>query len=225
MVWLADAVLPLDSHWPPLDLTNHCRHSMAYFFNHTYRSIMLKSAFALFTLKELPFSRFDFPRWQGALAISLIGLLIGLDPAMRNGANGAPALPLPAALLLGLLATWAGVLLIVGLLKWRLKRGQRWDGRGNLFNLVAASWLVADVLGAGATALGVPPLLTFPLCLYSVWVGANAISSAIPRASLGYAIGGITLSLLPALLVSFLAMGAATLALMAGGIIVPPAVA
>lgn len=186
---------------------------------------MLKSAFALFALRELPFSRFDFPRWQSALAISLIGALIGLDPSMRSVANGAPPMPLPAILLLGLVAIWAGVWLIVGLLKWWLKRGQRWDGRGNLFNLVAASWLVADVLGAGATALGVPPLLTFPLCLYSVWVGANAISSAIPRASLGYAIGGITLSLLPALLVSFLAMGAATVALLAGGVIVAPAAA
>lgn len=186
---------------------------------------MLKSAFALFTLQELPFSRFDFPRWQGALAICLIGLLIGLDPAMRNGANGAPALPLPAALLLGLLATWAGVLLIVGLLKWWLKRGQRWDGRGDLFNLVAASWLVADVLGAGATALGVPPLLTFPLWLYSIWVGGNAIGSAIPCVSTAYAIGGIAVSLLPAMLVAGLALGAATLALVAGGVIVPPAVA
>lgn len=186
---------------------------------------MLKSAFALFTLQELPFSRFDFPRWQAALAVSLIGVLIGLDPAMRNGSNGAPAMPLAAALLLGLIATWAGVLLIVGLLKWWLKRGQRWDGRGDLLNLVAASWLVADVLGAGATALGVPPLLTFPLWLYSIWVGANAISGAMPRVSTGYAIGGITVSLLPAMLVSGLALGAATLALMAGGIIAAPVAA
>lgn len=186
---------------------------------------MFKPAFALFTLQELPFSRFDFPRWQSVLAICLIGVLIGLDPVLRNGSNGAPAMPLYAALLLGLISIWAGVLLIVGLLKWWLKRGQRWDGRGDLFNLVAASWLVADVLGAGATALGVPPLLTFPLWLYSIWVGANAISSAIPRASLGYAIGGIAISVLPAMLVAGVAMGAATFALVAGGVIVAPVAA
>lgn len=86
---------------------------------------MFKPAFALFTLQELAFSRFDFPRWQSVLAICLIGVLIGLDPVLRNGSNGAPAMPLYAALLLGLISIWAGVLLIVGLLKWWLKRGQR----------------------------------------------------------------------------------------------------
>jgi hypothetical protein len=186
---------------------------------------MLKPAFALFTLQELPFSRFDFPRWQSALAICLIGVLIGLDPALRNSADGMPAMPVFAAALFGVIVTWVGIWLIVGLLKWWLKRGQRWDGRGDLFNLVAASWLVADVLGAGATALGVPPLLTFPLWLYSIWVGANAISSAIPRASLGYAIGGIVVSSLPAMLAAGLVLGAATLALVAGGVIVAPVAA
>jgi hypothetical protein len=34
-------------------------------------------------------------------------------------------------------------------------------------------------------AAGVPALLTLPLCLYSIWVGGNALSGAIPKASLG----------------------------------------
>ena len=50
--------------------------------------------------------------------------------------------------------TWAAFGVIVGLLRWWLPRGGRWDKRGDLFNLVAASWLVADALGAGLTALG-----------------------------------------------------------------------
>lgn len=186
---------------------------------------MLKPAFALFTLQELPFSRFDFPRWQSALAICLIGALIGLDPALRHGTDGAPAKPILACLMFGLISNWLTALLIVGLLKWWLKRGQRWDGQGDLFNLLVASWLVASVLGAGATALGVPLLLIFPLWLYSIWVGANAISSAIPRASLGYAIGGIAMSLVPAVLAAGLALAATTMALLASGMIAAPAAA
>ncbi|WP_265305047.1 hypothetical protein [Verminephrobacter eiseniae] len=100
---------------------------------------------------------------------------------------------------MGLVTTWVAFPIIVAVLRWWLKRGGRWDGQGDLFNLVAASWLVADTLGAGLTALGVPPLLTLPLWLYSVWVGAQAIEGAIPQASLGYCIAGIAIGLLPAI--------------------------
>jgi small-conductance mechanosensitive channel len=97
------------------------------------------------------------------------------------------------------------------------------DGQGNLFNLIAASWFIASLLSAGLIALGVPPLLTLPLWLYSVWVGANALSGAIPRASLGYSIAGIVISLIPAMLaigVVFVALGIALAML---GVIAPPA--
>lgn len=103
-----------------------------------------------------------------------------------------------------------------------MKRGGRWDGQGDLFNLVAASWLVADLLGIGLTAMGAPQLLTLLLWLYSVWVGANALSSAIPKASLGYSIGGIAIGLIPAMLVTmivFVALGAVLVML---GVALPP---
>lgn len=45
-------------------------------------------------------------------------------------------------------------------------------------------------------------LLTLPLLLYAIWVGANALSGAIPKASLSYSIGGILLSLIPVMLVT-----------------------
>ena len=157
-------------------------------------------ALSLFILRELPFSRFDFPRWQSVLDISLIGLLVGLDPSMRAAPPDMPAPPLWLAVVMGLVTAWVAFLVILGVLAWWLKRGGRWDGQGSLFNLVAASWLVADVLGAGLTALGVPHLLTLPLWLYSVWVGANALSGAIPKVSLGYAIGGIVIGFIPAML-------------------------
>jgi hypothetical protein len=161
---------------------------------------MLTSALSLFLLRELPFARFNFPRWQAWAALIVIGLLVGLDPSMRTGTPEMPGMPLPVALVFGVVMLLVGFLVILAFLKWWMKRGGRWDGEGDLFNLVAASWLVADVLGAGLVALGVPPLFTLPLWLYAVWVGGNALSGAIPKASLGYSIGGIVLSLIPAML-------------------------
>lgn len=154
---------------------------------------------SLFRLVKNSFSYFNFPRWQSVFAITLIGILAGLDPNMRT----APlAMPLWLVIPVAVLSVWAAFLVIVGILRWWMKRGDRWDGQGDLFNLVAASWLVADVLGVSMVTLGVPPPLTLPLWLYSVWVGGNALSGAIPKASLGYSIGGIVISLIPAMLAS-----------------------
>jgi len=161
---------------------------------------MLTPALSLFLLRELPFARFDFPRWQAWATLIVIGHLVGLDPSMRAGTPEMPGMPLPVALAFNVTLILLCFPLIVLFLKWWMKRGGRWDGEGDLFNLVAASWLVVDGLGAGLIALGVPHLITLPLWLYAVWVGGNALSGAIPRASLGYSIAGIVLSLIPAML-------------------------
>ena len=55
---------------------------------------MLKSALNLFILRELPWSDFNFPRWQAWAVIVAIGLLVGLDPAMRHGTPDMPAMSL-----------------------------------------------------------------------------------------------------------------------------------
>ncbi len=115
---------------------------------------MIIKSYELFLLRELPFSRFDFPRWQAVLAVTLIGVLIGLDPSLWSD-SGMPVVPLWLTLSGTVLSTWVAFLIIVVILRWWMKRGGRWDGQGDLFNLVAASWLVADVLGAGLTALGI----------------------------------------------------------------------
>ncbi|MCL5968176.1 MAG: hypothetical protein M1359_02665 [Betaproteobacteria bacterium] len=183
---------------------------------------VVKTALSLFLLRALPFERFAFPRWQALAGISLIGLLVGLDPALRAGTPempgmpGMPGMPLALALVSMLLSVWVAFLIIHAVLRWWLRRGARWDGQGDLFNLMAASWLVSNVLGAVLVAVGVPYLLTLPLWLYAVWVGANALSGAIPKASLGYCIGGIALSLLPAMLATGL-IGAAIFLLFAPG--------
>jgi len=93
---------------------------------------VVKTALSLFLLRELPFSRFDFPRWQAVLAISLIGVLIGFDPSARAAPPDMPAPPLWLAVVLGFVTTWVGFLVILGILKWWMKRGGRWDSQGNL---------------------------------------------------------------------------------------------
>lgn len=54
--------------------------------------------------------------------------------------------------------------------------------------------LVTGFLNLAGSLLGLPVIVLLPLWFYSVWVSGNAISGAIPRASLGYAIGGLILS-------------------------------
>lgn len=80
---------------------------------------------------------------------------------------------------------------------------------------------MVDLLGIGLTAMGVPLLLTLLLWLYSVWVGANALSSAIPKPSLGYSIGGIAIGLIPAMLVTMIVFAAFGVALAMLGIELP----
>lgn len=181
---------------------------------------MIASSLSLFALNGLPFSRFDFPRWRSALVITLIGLAGGLIPGVPAESN-LPAVPAWLTLCGAIISTWAAFLIIVCVLRTWMKRDGRWDGQGNLFNLVATSWLVADLLGIGLTAMGVPPLLTLLLWLYSVWVGANALSSAIPKASIGYSIGGIAVGLIPAILVTILVYTALGVVLAMLGIALP----
>lgn len=86
-------------------------------------------------------------------------------------------------------------------MRWWVQRGGRWDGEGDLFNLVAALWFVADALASVLILLGVPVLMVSVLWLYSVWVAGNALEGAMPKVSLGYAIGGIVISFVPIMVV------------------------
>lgn len=160
---------------------------------------MMSAALSLFMLRKLPFSRFKFAGWQTVLAITLIGVLAGLDPNLRY-AEGFADLSLWISIAMTVFGVWAFFLVTCAVLRWWLKRGGRWDGQGNLLNLLAAASLVTDVLGASFTLLGIPMLLSLPLWLYSVWIAGKALSCCIPRASLGYCIGGIVISMFPVML-------------------------
>ena len=160
---------------------------------------MIRKSYELFLLREVPFSSIDYPRWQSVLAITGIGLLSGLDPSLRSDPY-LSALPTWLTLCTAMLATWSAFIVVLVTLRWSMLRGERWNGRGDLFNLLAASWLITDFLGCVLIALDVPQLLTLPLFFYAIWVGAKALSGAIPKASLSYSICSIVISLVPAIL-------------------------
>lgn len=172
---------------------------------------MLRSSFNLFLLRELPWSTFNFPRWQPILGLTLLGILMGCDFFARSALPeiaGMPFISLGITLISFVVLIWFCFPIITGLLRWWMKRGGRWDGQGDMFNLLAASWLFVDFLSAGLAAIGVPALLILPLWLYSIWVSANALSGAITKASLAYSIGGIVLTLIPMMAIYTLVMTA-----------------
>lgn len=159
---------------------------------------MLSAAWAAFVLKEQPFERFDYPRWQAVLALSVVGALIGLDPQTMAAE---PDVPIMALAWLGFVMLWAAFLTVYWFLGWWMKRGGRWDGRGDLFNLLAAAGLVVNLIVCAIPLLGGPMILQLPVLLFSFWVTGNALSGAIPKASLGYSIVGMLLSGVPVTLV------------------------
>jgi hypothetical protein len=61
---------------------------------------MLNTSLSLFFLRAQPFPRFDFPRWYAVLAVSLIGVLMGLDPSL---AAMPPVIPEPPLWLIAVL--------------------------------------------------------------------------------------------------------------------------
>jgi hypothetical protein len=151
---------------------------------------MLRSAFNLFFLRGLSWSSFNFPRWQALLAITLIGILVGFYPDL----TGMPAKSFGITVPFSLLLVLVYFSISVGFLRWWMQRGGRWDGQGDMFNLVVAAGLVVNMLYMGLDAVGMPALLLLLLALYSIWVGGNALSAAIPKASLAYSIGGCVIS-------------------------------
>jgi len=177
---------------------------------------MLQAAFKLFWLAKLPWPWFDFPRWQSVAVICFIGLLTGLDQSQQD-------LPLLPYIVYSQLAIWLGFAVYLFFLNWWLRRDGRWDGQGDLFNLLAASWAVVDIIGAGSMAAGVPQIYLAPLWIYSLWVGINAIRGAIPKAGFGYSLAGVLLAtLLILIVIGILGIGFGILLVIFGYIPLPP---
>lgn len=166
---------------------------------------VIRAGVSAFLLREQPFERFRFSRWQSRFVITLLGVLQGLAMHMHVHALKASDLALPTLwgkVVFGVLSTWVAFPIIHRACRWWLMRGERWDGKGDLFNLMAASWLLPFMLVYGLYALGVPGTLLVPILIYAIWVNANAMSGAVPKATLGYSIAGIVngLALIYALL-------------------------
>lgn len=153
---------------------------------------MLQSSLQLFFWRRLPFSAFSFPRWRSVLAISAIGALSWLDPEIRTSTS----------LITVLLSTWIAFLVSLLIISWWIRRGGRWDGQGNLFNLVATSWLVTNAAAASLSLLGAPLAVVLLLLLYSIAITGNALAGAVRGLSLSYGVGGVLVAVIPALVVS-----------------------
>lgn len=159
---------------------------------------MISSAIALFLLRRLPFSRFRFSRWKSALALTLVAVVYALVPDSEAVANGEveASEPLWMKVVLAILTQWASFLTVYVVLCWWLRRGDRWDGKGDYFNLLAASWLVADLVSAYLPVFDIrSDLLTALLGLYSFVVTIHATKGAIRQAKLGYITAGAVLSI------------------------------
>lgn len=166
---------------------------------------VIRTGISAFLLREQPFERFRFSRWQSRFVITLLGVLQGLAMHMHVHALKASDLALPTLwgkVIFGVLSTWVAFPIIHRACRWWLMRGERWDGKDDLFNLMAASWLLPFALLYGLYALGVAGVLLVPIGIYAIWVNANAMSGAVPKATLGYSIAGIVngLALIYALL-------------------------
>ena len=129
----------------------------------------------LVVLKELPFSDYAFPRWQSNAAILLLGILSGVLQVLMPLRPGAPMFPSWYVIGSSILIMWAGYLVVVRVLRGWLKRGDRWDGEGDLFNLVAAAWFLIHTISFLLALSGAQPYIVTPLWIYSLWVAGNAL--------------------------------------------------
>lgn len=154
---------------------------------------MLKIILDLVRLNSHPLADFEWPFWQSAVLLLIIAVVTGFDP-VTAAMFSSPVW----AIVMSIAMMAISFPVLVAFMRWWLKRDGRWNGQGALFNLVVAASAI-DVLGAGLTALGVPPLFTLPIFLYSIWIGANALAGAC-NVSLRYALGGVVLSLIPLML-------------------------
>jgi hypothetical protein len=177
---------------------------------------MIQAAIPLFLLQQMPWSRFEFPRWQAWASLVLTTLLGTLSIPMRAGWPYLAAMPvrtLAIAAACSLVTMLVYLASVVGFLGWWMRRGGRWNGQGSMLNLIAATWLVIGVLTPVLVVAGMPVALWWLPWLYSGWIVGNALTGAIPRASLAYSMCGVLVISVAGLLLQDLTMRVAFSAL------------
>jgi hypothetical protein len=148
---------------------------------------MLKVAFDLLLLREVPMEKFNFPFKHSLILITIIGALLGFADSSMLIFN-----PF-VRLLIGVGAIWFVFYFGVKFMGVWLKRKGYWNGEGSLFNVLAAASLV-DILSPIISIIGFPyaPIIALPLQIYSLIIAGNGIKGAT-NSGLGYAIVGLIL--------------------------------
>ena len=87
---------------------------------------VIRAGVSTFLLREQPFERFRFSRWQSRFVITLLGVLQGLAMHMHVHALKASDLALPTLwgkVIFGVLSTWVAFPIIHRACRWWLMRG------------------------------------------------------------------------------------------------------
>lgn len=158
--------------------------------------MMLKDIFDLLLLRGKPIAQYSYPLWKTGLLLTLIGAAQGLDPQM-----GAPNMP--KGMVAGISMVWAVYPVVTWFLYWWLERGERWNGEGNLFALVVLASAI-DILYPLGSQLGLP-IVSIALFVYSLVVIVFALSKGV-GVSRGYALAGVLLATVPAIIVMLFAI-------------------
>lgn len=142
--------------------------------------------FDLLRLRPQPLAHYRYPVWQPALLITLIGVF---------GAASADALqaPLTGKIVYFIGLQWLHLLLLAQFFHWWLRRGDRWNGEGSLWQLFAACQglsLLGPLLSWFPDAMLLP--LASALSAYGVVIVIHALTVATQVAR-NHVIGGVLL--------------------------------
>lgn len=142
---------------------------------------------------DITWSDFNYPLLYAWLIVIALGILTGLDPQLQQDL---PA-PLPLLILFGILVMAVAYWMIGLFMNWWAKR-KGCDSQGRMFRLVVAVSAIG-IIGLLLPVLGLPAWASVPIWLYSVWMAIHTLRQVCGM-SIGYALGGIVLSSLLAML-------------------------
>lgn len=152
----------------------------------------------LLRLRVQPLAHYRYPPWQPALLVTLLGVF---------AASGAEVLqaPIGAKIIYFVCLNWLELMLMAHFFGWWLRQGDRWNGEGELWQLLAACQglqVLKPLLSWFPDTMVVP--LAVGLAAYGVMVMINALTVATQVAR-SHVIGGVLL-FMPVALALYLSM-------------------
>lgn len=151
---------------------------------------MIRHSFELALLRRLPIHCFSFPRWKSVLAVTSVGFLTGLSSSWREMV-GAENSPLSVTIVAGIVASWSAFIVVYAILNWWVRRGARWDGKGDLFNLLAAATLFSGIVSGVLLLFIESPVVMLMVWLYSILIVVEAASAAMGNVTRIYSLCGV----------------------------------